>query len=234
MFQKVKQYVINLLDLFYPNACLFCAEKLVRGEHFLCINCFNDLPVIVSNDGICPSVSNQLKGKVPFHYTYSLYFYNKAGKTGKLLKDLKYRGNRELGLYLGRVFGEKIKKHSGYEKIDFIVPVPLHPRRLLKRGYNQADLISKGMSEILCIPEYNGIFERVKYNISQTKKGRASRFASTSGLFQLIKRDYIECKHILLVDDVITTGATIESLINTTIGIRNVKISVAALCSPYE
>jgi len=116
--------LLKLLDLFYPNTCLFCADSLVQGEQFLCVMCCNDMPVIPYKSGDCPPVSNQLKGKVDFENTYSLYYYNKFGKTGKLLKEIKYRGNRELGLHLGRLFGEQLKSNECIQNIDTIVPVP--------------------------------------------------------------------------------------------------------------
>ena len=234
MLQNVKLYVTNLLNLVFPKVCIYCVKNLYAGEEFLCVACTKDLPLVPWNKGDCSPVSNQLKGKVNFAYTYSLYYYFKAGKTGKLLKDIKYRGNKGLGVFLGRRFGERLKENPTIVEIDLIVPVPLHPKRMLKRGYNQAELIATGMSEILSIPVQSNVFKRVKYSSSQTKKGREGRANSSQGIFEMVDSPQLEGKHILIIDDVITTGATMESMFKAVNLPSNVKISVAALCSPYE
>jgi ComF family protein len=234
MLQKGKLYVTNLLNLVFPKVCIYCVKNLYAGEEFLCVACTKDLPLVPWNKGDCFPVSNQLKGKANFIYTYSLYYYFKAGKTGKLIKEIKYRSNKELGISLGRRFGERLKENPTIKEIDFIVPVPLHPRRMLKRGYNQAELIAVGMSEILSIPVKNNTFKRVKYSSSQTKKGREGRANSSQGIFEMVDSPLLEGKHLLIIDDVITTGATMESMFSAVNLPSNVKISVAALCSPYE
>ena len=234
MFSIVKQYIAKFLNLFYPNACLCCSENLVAGELFLCIVCDLDLPVIPWSNENTPSVASQLKGKVNFESAYSLFYYSKTGKTGKLIKEIKYKGNKELGEYLGSRFGERLLTISSMNTVDFVLPVPLHKRRLLKRGFNQSKLIAQGVGAKLNIPVLTSLIKRVKYNVSQTKKGREGRLISSKGLFELVKTQPFEGKHILILDDVITTGATIESMFQALESIKNVKISVAALCSPYE
>ena len=230
----MKENVLQVLDLLYPHSCLYCAMNLVKGEDYLCLNCVKDLPLIPWNEGECPSVANQLKGKILFEKTYSHLYYFKSGITGRLLKEIKYRGNYKLAYHLGKQFGNSIVHHDKEARFDFIVPIPLHPKRILKRGYNQAEWIAKGLSEAMGVPILGDAIARVRHNKSQTMKGRQERIKTAIGLFKVVNQNVLPGKHILVIDDVITTGATIEALFHALKSYDNVKISVSALCSPYE
>lgn len=234
VFKNIKQSILSCLDLIYPNSCLCCARELLSGDAFLCLHCLSDLSQVPWVQGEAPKVSAQLKGKMLFENTYAMYYYHKFGNSGTLLKELKYRGNKGLGVFLGRQFGKMLKADETLMEVDYILPVPLHPKRLLKRGYNQSKLIAEGIQQVVPIPIADEVVERSKYNISQTTKGRAARSVSSKELFEVKNPSLWEGKHFLVLDDVITTGATMEAMSKALNRISNVKISIAALCCPYD
>lgn len=234
ILKKLKQYISAFLDLVYPNACTYCARELLPGDDHLCLHCLEDLPIVPWQIGQCLKVENQLKGKMIFEFTYARYYYHKFGKTGVLLKQLKYRGNKSLGIFLGRQFGVGLVQDPTINNIDFILPIPLHPKRQLKRGYNQTELIAKGIHQIVAIPIAKDVVIRSRHNVSQTGKGRIARSESSQNLFLVQNPENWEGKHFLVLDDVITTGATMESFYKAIISVKNVKVSIAALCCPYD
>jgi ComF family protein len=147
-----------------------------------------------------------------------------------LMHQFKYKGNKELGLQLGRLMGNALKSASRFSEIDALIPLPLFPSKEKKRGYNQATVLCDGMAEILNIPVLNNVITRPQHTETQTKKGRIERWRNIEGKFQLIDPLKIQNKHVLLVDDVITTGATLEACGNELLKADNVKLSIATLC----
>lgn len=203
----------DLLNLFYPNPCLLCQNSLQKDEELICTTCRLQLPETSQHRGDA-LVSGQVKfaGKVPVDFVYAYLYFTKKGKTQRLIHALKYRGHKEVGSLLGRWYGHQLKTDTQlHERIDLIVGVPLHPAKLRQRGYNQSDWIAQGLSEALEIPWSDRILVRNQYTISQTGKDRIERWQNVSQVFQVNEPDLVANKRILLVDDVLTTGATLEA-----------------------
>jgi ComF family protein len=146
------------------------------------------------------------------------------------MHQLKYKGNKDLGLQLGRLMGNALKNASRFNEIEALVPLPLFPSKEKRRGYNQATVLCEGMAEILSIPILNKVITRPQHTETQTKKGRIERWKNIEGKFQLVDPVAIQNKHLLLVDDIVTTGATLEACGNELLIAKNVKLSVATLC----
>ncbi len=218
-----------LVDLFYPNLCLICGETLVKDEQQLCLKCFNHIPKTNFHLQKDNPVEKRFWGKVPIEAASSYFFFQKGSGFQKLIHELKYRGNQELGVILGRYAGIDLLRAENFQKIDAIIPVPLHKSKEAKRGYNQSYLICKGLSEVMEKPLISRNLVRTQERSTQTKKSVFERFENMRGIFSLKNPKELEGKHILLVDDVLTTGSTLEACIQAILTAKNVKVSVFTL-----
>jgi ComF family protein len=167
-------------------------------------------------------------GKIKIEHAASLFYFEKDSRYQNILHQLKYKGKQNIGIQLGRIFGYHLC-NSNFKTIDAIIPVPLHKKRLRKRGYNQSDMIGIGLSKSMNKPLLNNCVSRVIHTSSQTKKNRYSRWLNVEGIFKIDDPIKLEGKHILVVDDVVTTGSTIESLVMELLKIKKVKISIVTL-----
>jgi ComF family protein len=171
-------------------------------------------------------------GRVKFHAVTACFFFAKTGKVQHLIHQLKYKGNKEAGVFLGQQLGESIKEAPLFQGIDYLIPVPLHPKREKKRGYNQSLMIARGIHEVTGIPIGDQFLVRAIYTETQTKKSSEERFKNVKDIFELHHADELESKHILLIDDVLTTGATLESCAHKFENIPGIIISAAtAACA---
>ncbi|NCC98534.1 MAG: ComF family protein [Bacteroidia bacterium] len=225
----MKQYLLDLLRLVYPELCLVCGGYLVEGEKCICLECIHKLPK-TGYHLICDNMAEQLLwGRVKIEYGTALCRFQKGNSVQKVLHQLKYKGEKELGIILGQSFGYEIQG-SNISKVDAIIPVPLHPDKLKKRGYNQSEQIAIGLSEVLNIPIINDLLYRKLANSTQTKKNVYERWENSQNIFDIKENRLSLCgKHILLVDDVITTGATIEACTEVLQQINGLRVSFAAL-----
>lgn len=224
----MKQLISDFLHLIYPNVCLVCHENLLDNEQFVCFSCLSKLSYTSYHLQKDNPIEKKFWGKFEIERATSLFFFQKETPSQLLLHHLKYKGDKEIGEVLGRMLGEMLKTTSEFD-FDIIVPVPLHPKKLQKRGYNQSEWIAKGIAAASQKPMYTEHLIRVIENPTQTKKGVYERWENASGIFALTNPHHFEGKHLLLVDDVITTGATIEACANTLLEGADVKISVASL-----
>jgi ComF family protein len=225
------QCLLDLWLFFFPSNCLVCGKRLASPAEVLCIRCEYLMPKTGFGDRLDNPVSKTFWGRVPVEAGISLFHFEKGSAYQVLLHDLKYRGNRKAAYYLGRLLGQTLLQ-SPFSQCDLLIPVPLHPRRLRNRGYNQSELIAGGCSEILRMPVESGLLIRKGRHRSQTKKGRQDRFENVSAEFSLGKRAVnIDGLKVLLVDDVITTGATLEACCSILLQHFNCRIYVAAVCS---
>ena len=199
-----------LLNIF-PAVCIHCNSTLVRDEQYICSKCKIALPR--TNDYLDPT--NRLFQKFAYEpkvkHVSSFLDYNKHGITRKLIHSLKYRGETDIGLLLGRMYGSDLQK-SGKIKPDIIFPVPLHRQKLKKRGFNQSELIAQGLSESMDVEVQTDILIRKTYTSTQTKKSRVSRWENVGNVFEVVSPERLHHKNVMLVDDVLTTGATMGSL----------------------
>lgn len=219
----------QLLDLFYPNVCIVCGTELLSGEKGACLQCLYKLPKTNNYDIPDNELERLMSGRIPFERMASYCVYSKGGMMPPLIHHLKYHQGKNIGLLLGRMFGKDILGSSFISTVDFIVPVPLHPKREKERGYNQSEIIGIGLSEVTGIPLSTGNLQRVIYNPTQTRRSKTQRWENVKDIFNVSEPQLYEGKHILLVDDVITTGSTIEACGLALSNCNNVKISIATL-----
>ncbi len=215
-----------LLDLFYPNLCINCSETLVQGEKVLCLKCITDLPKTNFYKEENNLVEQRFWGKVKVEKGTSFLYFRKGSITQTILHELKYKRNQSVGHFIGKLAGLELQESSHFSTVDVIVPIPLHPKKELKRGYNQSKVICEGLSEILEKPIIVNNLVRIKENETQTKKSVYERYQNIQGVFAINDAQEFEGKHILLVDDVITTGSTLEGCISLLNQIKGTKMSV--------
>lgn len=227
--ESFKEICLAFISLFYPNNCPACNKTLISGEDWICTTCLLDIPK--SDYWLDPNnpVNQMFWGKTKIQFASAFLLFNKGSKYRKLIHRLKYEDDQKSGQRLGYLYGREINKSSKYEKIDYIIPVPLHPKKQKKRGYNQSECITDGLSEAMNIPVLNSLLIRTKNTSTQTKKHKDERWENVSGVFDVLKSEILEGKHVLLVDDVITTGATIEHCAMTLIEKSNCKVSIACI-----
>lgn len=206
-----KEILLDFLYLFFPNYCRGCEESLVKGEKIICTRCMLDLPK--SNYHLERNNPFYLKfsGRIPVKFVMTLFKFVKRGKVQHLLHALKYKNQPEIGVQLGRVYGADLLAVAYKDHFDFIVPVPLHPSKRRKRGYNQSEEFGKGLSEILEIPCTEKFLKRIRATATQTRKSKLNRWENVSEVFEVREREELKGKRVLLVDDVVTTGATLEA-----------------------
>lgn len=201
----------DLLYVFYPELCVNCTSKLLRSEQFLCVTCLHDLPIIEYNEVTQKMLQAIFYGKVPIQQIYSFLYYSKKGITQQLIHALKYKGMQRIGYFFGEWMGHEIKALHMFDTVDCIVPVPLHSLRKRKRGYNQITVFGERLSEHLGVAYCPEILIRSSSTKTQTLKERFERFVNANSKFKLTDLTYFEGKHVLLIDDVVTTGATLTA-----------------------
>ncbi len=222
-------YLNDFVSLIFPHICLSCNCTLVENERTICTYCLYKLPQTnfhLQNDN---PIEKIFWGRTNVHSAAAFYSFSKGGNVQQLIHNLKYKGMQELGVELGRLYGFELIGAPRFSAIDVIVPVPLHPTKKSKRGYNQSELIAEGLSLSMKKPSDFRLLIRNKNTDTQTKNTRFNRWKNVDTIFSLRDTEQYKSKHILVVDDVITTGATLESCINTLLQIEGVKVSVATI-----
>ena len=221
--------VINLLNLFFPKVCLGCNGYLVDNESYVCTSCRHQLPLTNFHLDNNDAVKNVLFGRIKLENATSLLHFSKKGIVQQLMHNLKYRGHQDVGLFLGKWLGEELKTIKGYQGIDVVIPVPLHKSRLRQRGYNQVAKFGQEIANALEIEFNTKVLLKTKAIKSQVFKSQFLRTSMDSATFSISENQTLKGKHILLVDDIVTTGTTIESCANALLNIEGVKISVATM-----
>ena len=219
----------DLLYLFYPKLCAVCELKLVENETIICTLCRHDLPLTNFTNFRENKVTKTFYGRTLIHKGFALLYYRKKGSARKLIQDLKYRNNQEIGVFFGNWLGEILSENKEFESIDCIVPVPLHPKKLKKRGYNQVTKFGELLSFHLDKPLIEHKLKRISATKTQTLKARFERFTNNDTKFELEEDTFFNNKHVLLIDDVITTGATLEACANEFQKATNAKISILTM-----
>ena len=219
----------DLFHVFFPSLCVNCSSKLVSSEQFLCTLCLSDLPIIRHNEATQKILQSIFYGKVPIEQIYSFLYYSKFGITQKLIHELKYKNQPDIGVFLGKWINFNLRKLHMFTNIDYVVPVPLHPTKKKKRGYNQVTKFGKTLSEALNAHYKPNILVRKTKMNTQTFKQRFERFSTTKSTFEITNEQFFINKHILLIDDVITTGATLVACCNELLKTQNIKISICTM-----
>ncbi len=230
-WNKIILIADDFVSLLFPRLCQACGEPLVRNEKIICTTCMLDIPVTNYHRERDNWLEKSFYGRCYIEKAAAWTFYRQGGKAQKLIHRLKYGGVQPIGHFLGRVYGNILKGSDFCEGMECIVAVPLHPSKKRKRGFNQSGLIAEGMASALGIPFYDNVLKRIEASDTQTNKHRYDRWENVEGIFSVKGTDNIEGKHILLVDDVITTGSTMEACATELLKIKNVKVSVAAIAT---
>ena len=220
---------MGLRDLFFPEICPVCERLLVRGEKHICTECLSDLPYSYFWNCAANPAHSLLAEKISVERVATLMIYRKESKWKNILYDFKYSGDKSVGRYTSGILGKKMFQGGLFNDIELIIPVPLHPLKKWMRGFNQAAVIAYELSDIMGVPVSENILKRGRYSFSQTLKDRTERSKGVSGAFYVKRDKKIEGKHVLLVDDVLTTGATAKECGMRLVEAYGVKLSFAAL-----
>ena len=219
-------YIGGFISLIYPNTCAVCGKILPGNKQVLCTWCMHSLPETGYHRVGRNPVEELFYGRLPADHAMALLFFDRGSKYRRLIYQLKYQDRKENGVFLGKLIGSRLKE-SGFDFIDIIIPVPLHKAKFRRRGFNQSSVIAHGISGILNKPLIEDILFRNTYTATQTRKGRYERWKNVEGIFECRNSEKVEHKHILLIDDVVTTGATLEAAGSALLKIPGVRLSIA-------
>jgi ComF family protein len=214
--------------LLYPDICLACGNSLAGNEYYICTKCLGNLPLTNFWNQPENPVEQLFWGRVKIEFAAAYLYFEKGSHFQNIFHELKYKGKKDVGVLLGKLYGQKLCE-SRFNEIDLIIPIPLHKSRMHQRGYNQSELIAQGISESMNKPVDTKSVIRIKATKTQTSRSRYERWLNVEGIFKCIDKSPLENKHVLIVDDIVTTGATTESLIQEISDIPGIKISVVAL-----
>lgn len=228
IFNQLKKVADNFFFAVYPELCLVCGKSLIHGEQFLCIKCDAHLPINNFHFQEDNPVERVFWGRIPVSSATSLFSYNKDSNYRLILHELKYKSGKNVGVHFGERLGKKLNASHRF-MADAIIPIPLHKAKLRKRGYNQSEEIANGVARTTGIPVISDAIIRIHNNSSQTKRGRYDRFQNSSDLFKTVKPELLDGKHLLIIDDVITTGSTIEAFVSEILHSCYCKFSIASL-----
>lgn len=226
-------YIFDLWDdfisLLFPRICYGCGNHLLRNERLICTECYVMIPRTNFHLKDENPVAQLFWGRCRLERAAAFSFYTRDSRIRRLIHNLKYKGAKDIGIELGRIYGNSLKSSGFLDDIDIVIPVPLHPSKKRKRGFNQSDLISEGLAGPCLLRVETGLLKRNTKTATQTKKSRYDRWSNVEGIFTVTDVRRLEGKHVLLVDDVITTGSTIEACANEILKVEGTRVSVAAL-----
>lgn len=218
------------MHLFYPDVCASCSKVLLSNENVICRICDTELPYtdLFQNNQLV----KRFWGRVGIENAASLLYFKQSSPTQNLLHLLKYKGRKDIGRFLGQKLGMAIvNSRSEIGQVDIIVPIPLHWKKQKKRGYNQCDSIAEGLSETIRVPVNKNAVKRVLENVSQTRKSKYERWNNVEHIFRVTKPEPLLGKRILLIDDVVTTGATSEACMKEVLKIQGVKVYFCSIAT---
>ncbi len=219
----------DFIGLFYPEVCITCGEGLAEKEEFICTTCLYKLPKTEYHNNPTNALYKVFYGRAEIEAAVAFCYFTKGGMVQDLVHEIKYNGKQELGICFGKWYGTELKKVSLFSELDVIIPVPLHPKKLKRRGYNQSACFAEGLSQVMGVTVLSNGLKRLKDTETQTHKARFSRWENVKDVFAPEDKEQIKGKRVLLVDDIITTGATIEACIHALHEAKVASISVAAI-----
>lgn len=222
-------YLSDFVSLLFPQLCNACGESLVSGEELICTDCRYHLPFTDFHLKPDNMVAQQFWGKINLEAAYAMCYFTKGGKIQHLMHQFKYKGIQQIGVMLGNIAGGQLAENPIFSSVDIIIPVPLHKSRLRKRGYNQSTCFAEGLSQKMNIPVDENNLVRLRATETQTHRSRFSRFENMQEVFSINDSAALANKHVLLVDDVITTGSTLEACGAELLKVKGLKLSIATI-----
>ncbi len=229
MIKNFPSYFNDFAHLFFPHNCLGCGTDTLENNAPLCAACFVQLPETGFFQQKDNPVKNIFYGRVNIQNAASAFYFAKDSLLQHLIVELKYHGNKDAGYYLGKLLGCRLQESEGFQEVEIIVPVPLNTKKEKMRGYNQAAAIADGIAEVWHRPVIKNALGRKIFTETQTQKDRISRWQNMQDVFTVMDENLLKNKHILLVDDVVTTGATLEACGEAALGAENTKLSIATV-----
>lgn len=219
----------DFISLIYPRNCVACGNSLFKHEDQICNYCYLNLPK--SNFHLLQKnpVETLFYGRTPIAFASSFYVFHKKGNIQKILHSIKYKSNKELASLVGEWYAKDLQSHEALKDATAIIPVPLHSKKLKQRGYNQSEEFAKGLAKGLQINLDITSLKRNEYTSTQTKKSKYERWENVEDVFEITNKDVLKNKHVIIVDDVITTGATIEACCTKLQEVEGIKISVLSI-----
>lgn len=226
---SVKNTIRSFSHLFFPHTCAGCGNDLIAEEQLLCLQCINHLPFTGFESHAENPLEKNFWGRISISEAMSLLYFTKESMMQNLLHQFKYNGKKEIGFYFGRMIGKAIRESKRFNDIDVLIPLPLFASKEKRRGYNQSTILCEGMAEMMQLPVFKTSVIRTTATETQTHKDRIERWQNIKGKFELKEPQSLHNKHILLVDDVVTTGATLEACAAELLKAGNTKVSLATL-----
>ncbi len=225
---KIDYFIEAVTGLFYPRICPACKDLLNINERVLCVKCISEFPYTNYHLDAENDMAKLFWGRVMIENAASFFYFRKGSPYQHIIHEIKYNNHKNLGKDMGKWFGCELKD-TPFSYADIIIPVPLHYKKLKKRGYNQSEIIANGLSEAMNIPVETNALMRTVNTDTQTRKSKYERWTNVDGIFKVISPQKIKGKHVLLVDDVVTTGSTLEACASAVLAIENTKVSVLTL-----
>lgn len=219
----------SIIDLFFPKVCAGCHSLLLTNETVLCTVCRHEIPLTQYHLDTNNEAVKKFYGKIDIQHASAFLYYNKKGIVQELIHNLKYKGHQQIGTVLGEWYVEDLKKVIPETPFDVIIPVPLHPKKFRERGYNQVSTFGRALSKGLNVAYADTVLYRKKYSKTQSKKDLLGRSENIENLFDVIDSEKNHNKHFLLIDDVLTTGATLEACCRALLKIPGARISIACM-----
>lgn len=231
IFLIIKEWLGSFLSLLFPRCCVVCGRALVRGEECICTMCNMDLPRTNYHLRKDNPVEQLFWGQIPLERATSFFFYHREGNFRRILYQLKYEGQKEIGAIMGRYMAAELSRTGFFEGIDVVLPIPLHKKKYKIRGYNQSEWIARGITAVTGIPIDTESILRKKNTETQTHKSILERRDNVEGIFELQRPEALVGKHILIVDDVLTTGSTTLACASCLVKVEGIRISILTLAA---
>lgn len=225
----LKTLATDFINLIYPNLCAACSKTLCNNEQSICTTCKYSLPRTGFHNEQDNPVEKMFWGRANINAAAAYLYFGKKSKVQNIMHELKYRGRKEIGIEIGRIYGSELSRSPVFGAVQVIIPVPLHPKKQRERGYNQSEMFACGLACSMGVSLDVKTLHRQVFTATQTKKNRMQRWDNVNSVFCLRRYSHLVNRHILLVDDVITTGSTLDACANTLLCIPGAKVSIATI-----